>query len=222
MADDGDTELQSLFKTARLPDIKEPDAVKLLPKADQDEQIRGLRMVTVFNETVSPVVADQQKAANGGSYDPDLYKIIQDRIDVLDRLIAARLNDVLHDVVRKADGSADADADAPGLQKLEATWRGLHYLVFNTETSSRLKLRVLDVTQKELGDDLEKALDFDQSALFKKVYEEEYGTLGGKPYGCLVAALSFDRSAPSLKLRKNRASVAAACADCHWFTPSRP
>ena len=213
MAGDGDTELKQLFKVARLAEIKEPDQVEQLSKADRAEQIRGLRMMTVFNETVTPAVTEEKKAPTAGtSYDPDLYKIIQDKIDELDRSIAARLNDILHDVKRDPEGAViPRESNAPtGFQKLEATWRGLHYLVFNTETSTRLKLRVLDVTEKELRDDLEKALDFDQSALFKKVYEEEYGTLGGKPYGCLVADLAFDRSAPSLKLLRNLSSVAAA------------
>ena len=145
-------------------------------------------MVKVFSDTVQTVIAVDAEEIN-------LHKIIQDKIDELDRDIAAGLNDVLH---------------KPGFQKLEATWRGLHYLVFNTETSTRLKLRVLDVTEKELRDDLEKAVDFDQSALFKKVYEEEYGTLGGKPYGCLVGDFAFDRTAPSISHLKKLAAVASA------------
>jgi type VI secretion system protein ImpC len=179
-------DLNSLFSVARLPAI-ESDASKLTPGA-ADQQIRGLNMIKVFNDAV------QEKGAEAKT-NPDLYKIIQDRIDALDREIAAGLNNVLHD---------------EKLQALEATWRGLFYLVNNTETSTRLKLRVLDVTKKELADDLEKAVDFDQSALFKKVYEEEYGTLGGKPYGCLVGDFYFDRSAPSISFLKKLASVAAA------------
>jgi type VI secretion system protein ImpC len=182
-----DTELKELFTVARLPEMKEPTPD--LSPIDKEQQIRGLNMVKVFGERVREVTNDTAQE------DPNLFKIIQDKIDELDRDIAAILNDQLH--------SAD-------FQKLEATWRGLHYLVFNTETSSRLKLRVLDVTEKEMRSDLEKALDFDQSALFKKIYEEEYGTLGGKPYGCLVADVSFTRSPPSLSLLKNLASVAAA------------
>ncbi|KAK3172161.1 hypothetical protein Dsin_033168 [Dipteronia sinensis] len=182
------TDLQSLFGVARLPEIREADAVATMPRPEQDQQIRGLNMVKVFNDTV-------QKSDDKTRTEGNLYKIIQDKIDELDREIATGLNAVLHD---------------EGFQKLEATWRGLHYLVFNTETSTRLKLRVLDVTRKELADDLEKALEFDQSALFKKVYEEEYGTLGGKPYGCLVGDYAFDRSAPSMSMLKKLAAVAAS------------
>ncbi len=180
--------LKTLLVTARLP-TDEPTAKGPLSASDKEQHIRGLNMVKVFGGTMAE--ATQGKELK----DPNLYTIIQDKIDELDSQIAAGLNKVLHD---------------KQFQKLEATWRGLHYLVFNTETSTRLKLRVLDVTEKEMRDDLEKALDFDQSALFKKIYEEEYGTLGGKPYGCLVADISVDRSADSLSLLKNLASVAAA------------
>jgi type VI secretion system protein ImpC len=178
------TDLEKLFEVARLPDIKDPSPDKMSP-----DQIRGLNMVKVFGDTVQEVTHGEKQD------DPNLYRIIQDKIDELDREIATTLNEQLHD---------------EAFQRLEATWRGLHYLVFNTETSTRLKLRVLDATKKELHDDLEKALDFDQSALFKKIYEEEYGTLGGKPYGCLVADISFGRSAPDMTLLRNLASVAAA------------
>jgi type VI secretion system protein ImpC len=176
------TELNSVLVAARLPKLEEAPP--------SDEQIRGLNMVKFFGETVEHVESFDHQ-------DPDVRKIIQDEIDKLDREIGVGLNKVLHD-------------DTGAFQKLEATWRGLHYLVFNTETSARLKLRVLDVTEDELRDDLDKALDFDQSAIFKKIYEEEYGTLGGKPYGCLVADISFGRSAPSLRLLEKLASVAAA------------
>lgn len=197
MADtDTDTDLNSFFETARMPIFAEPESVS---SVDADQRIRGLRMVKVFSETVAAVPEKETK-------EPNLHKIIQDKIDELDGEIAAGLNELLH---------------RPEFRKLEATWRGLHYLVFNTETSTRLKLRVLDVTEKELRDDLEKAIDFDQSALFKKVYEEEYGTLGGKPYGCLVGDFSFDRTPPSIAHLKKLAAVAAAShapliSAAHW------
>jgi predicted component of type VI protein secretion system len=180
--------LETLFVTARLQ-AHESTATAALSAADREQEIRGLNMVKVFGGTMAE--ATQGKVLK----DPNLYTIIQEKIDELDSQIAAGLNKVLHN---------------KEFQKLEATWRGLHYLVSNTETSTRLKLRVLDVTEKEMRDDLEKALDFDQSALFKKIYEEEYGTLGGKPYGCLVADISVDRSPDSLSLLTKLASVAAA------------
>ncbi|SUX76021.1 T6SS protein Cts2B [Citrobacter freundii] len=95
----------------------------------------------------------------------DTVAMINHRIAQIDELISGQLNEVLHH---------------PDMQKLEASWRGLHQFVMNTETSTRLKLRLLNVSRKELQDDLEKAVEFDQSTLFKKLYEDEYGTFGGE------------------------------------------
>ena len=81
------------------------------------------------------------------------------RIAELDELLTAQVNEILHD---------------PSFQKLEGSWRGLHYFVMNTETSTRLKIRLMNASIKDIRDDLTKAIEFDQSALFKKIYEEEY------------------------------------------------
>ena len=105
------------------------------------------------------------------------------------------MNEILHD---------------PGLQQLESTWRGLHYLVHQSETGENLKIRVLNVKKQELFKDLEKAVEFDQSNLFKKIYEEEYGQLGGQPYGMLVGDYEFGRSAEDVSLLKMVSGVAAA------------
>lgn len=158
--------------------------------AGEGDKIAGLRMVAAVSpaDKNSPVLkADPKKH--------DLMQALQGAIEDLDAQIGVQLDAILHD---------------EAFQKLEATWRGLHYLVFNTETSSRLKLRVLDVKKSELEADLFKAVEFDQSGLFKKVYEEEYGTLGGKPYGLLVGDYYFNRDTPSLNLLGKIAEVAAA------------
>ena len=131
----------------------------------------------------------------GMAIDKDTVAMINDRISQIDKLISDQLNEVLHH---------------PELQKLEASWRGLHMLVDQTETSSRLKLRLLNVTQKELQNDLEKAVEFDQSALFKKIYEEEYGTFGGHPFSLLVGDYSFGRHPQDVALLEKLSNVAAA------------
>jgi type VI secretion system protein ImpC len=113
----------------------------------------------------------------------------------IDKKLSGQLNEVMH---------------APEFQQLESTWRGLHYLVHQSETGENLKIRVLNVKKRELFKDLEKAVEFDQSALFKKVYEEEYGQLGGQPYGMLVGDYEFDRSAEDVSLIKMISNVAAA------------
>lgn len=125
----------------------------------------------------------------------DTVAMINHRIAQIDELITKQLNEVMHH---------------PDMQKLEGTWRGLHYFVMNTETSTRLKLRLMNVTKKELLTDLEKATEFDQSQLFKKVYEEEYGTFGGAPYSMLLGDFDFGRHPQDMALLEKISNVAAA------------
>ena len=113
----------------------------------------------------------------------------------LDKKLSAQLNEVMH---------------AEAFQKLEGTWRGLHYLIQQSETGESLKIRVLNVSKKDLLKDLEKAVEFDQSTLFKKAYEEEYGQLGGEPYGLLVGDYEFSRHPEDINLLKLISNVAAA------------
>lgn len=131
----------------------------------------------------------------GMSVDSDTVAMINHRIAQIDELISAQLNDVLHH---------------PDMQKLEASWRGLHQFVMNTETSTRLKLRLLNVSRNELQTDLEKAVEFDQSTLFKKLYEDEYGTFGGNPYSVLVGDFEFGRHPQDVALLEKISQVAAA------------
>lgn len=124
----------------------------------------------------------------------DSPQLAANRIATIDENLTKQVNLVMHD---------------PEFQSLEATWRGLHYLVMKSETGERLKLKVLNVSKDELQKDLEKAAEFDQSALFKKVYEEEYGTYGGAPYSMLLAAYEFGRMPQDIELLKLLSSVAA-------------
>jgi len=125
----------------------------------------------------------------------DTVAMIEDRIAQIDDLLTNQLNEILH---------------APDFQKVEGSWKGLHFLVMNTETSTMLKLRLLNITQLELLKDLEKAVEFDQSALFKKLYEEEYGTFGGSPYGLIVGDYEFGRHPQDMALLEKISNVAAA------------
>ena len=88
----------------------------------------------------------------------------------------------------------------PEFQKLEGTWRGLNYLVMNTETSATLKIKVLNVSKQELFKDLDKAVEFDQSQIFKKLYENEFGTPGGEPYGALIGDYEFTNHPEDIEL----------------------
>ncbi|KQQ83753.1 EvpB family type VI secretion protein [Xanthomonas sp. Leaf131] len=127
----------------------------------------------------------------------DVSQTIKAYIAEIDRTLTEQLNQILH------------HAD---LQQLEGAWRGLHYLVNNTETDQQLKIRVLNISKKELGKVLKryKGTAWDQSPIFKKVYEQEYGQLGGEPYGCLVGDYYFDQSPPDVELLSGIAQVAAA------------
>jgi type VI secretion system protein ImpC len=120
---------------------------------------------------------------------------INSRIAEIDRLLSAQVNEIMHH---------------EDFQKLEGSWRGLHYMVKNTLTGPQLKIRVMSVNKKELLKDFERALEFDQSAFFKKVYEEEYGTFGGAPYGALIGDFEFGNHPQDLALLENLSQVAAA------------
>ena len=125
----------------------------------------------------------------------DTEAMLNSRIAQIDALISKQLNEVLH---------------APEFQKLEASWRGLHYLINKSETSTLLKIRVLNATKQELSRDLERAVEFDQSALFKKVYEEEYGMFGGAPFGALIGDYEFGKYPQDISLLEKVSNVAAA------------
>ncbi|MCA1856365.1 type VI secretion system contractile sheath large subunit [Massilia oculi] len=127
----------------------------------------------------------------------DVLATIEGLIAELDRKLSEQINLILH---------------TPEFQKVEAAWRGLHYLVSNTETDEMLKIRVLNISKNELGKTLKKfkGTAWDQSPIFKKMYEEEYGQFGGEPYGALVADYYFDNSAPDVELLTAMSKVAAA------------
>ncbi len=117
------------------------------------------------------------------------------RVAELDALISRQLSEVLHH---------------PEFQKLEASWTGLHYLCKHTSTGAGMKIQVLNATKKELVKDFKTAIDFDQSALFKKVYEEEFGTFGGAPFGALIGDYEIGRGAEDMYFVEQMSHVAAA------------
>jgi type VI secretion system protein ImpC len=125
----------------------------------------------------------------------DTEVALNERIAAIDDAISKQLNEVMH---------------AEPFQKLEGTWRGLHYLLSKTETSPMLKIKVLNITKTELLKDLQKASEFDQSNVFKKVHDEEYGVLGGNPYGVLIGDYEFGRHPQDLELLEKMSNVAAA------------
>jgi len=138
----------------------------------------------------------------------DAIKTIEKIIAEIDKKLTEQINKILHH---------------EDFQKLESAWRGLHYLVNNTETDEMLKIRVMNVSKNDLGRTLKryKGTAWDQSPLFKKVYEAEYGQLGGEPFGALVGDFYFDQSPPDVELLGELAKNAAA-AHCPFISGSSP
>ena len=139
----------------------------------------------------------QQALSQTGLIGTDAVKSIEAIIAALDRKLTEQVNLILHH---------------EDFQKLEGAWRGLHYLVNNTETDEMLKIRVLNISKNDLGKTLKKFMGtaWDQSPLFKKLYGEEFGQFGGEPYGCLVGDYHFDHSPPDVELLREMSKVAAA------------
>ncbi len=153
---------------------------------DAEAKARGRDLVKQF---VAQVLEGSMTVAR------DTEAMINARIAQIDHLLSLQLTEILHH---------------PEYQRLEASWRGLRYLMAQSETGSSLKVKVLNVSKKDLLRDLQRAPEFDQSALFKKVYEEEYGVFGGTPFGALVGDYYFDKSGQDLELLEKVSNVAAA------------
>lgn len=157
------------------------------PKSEQAKTAVELAVKTLAEQalTTSITMAD------------DAYKNIAAIIAEIDIKLSEQINLILHH---------------KEFQSLESAWRGLHYLVNNTETDEKLKLRFMDISKDDLRRNIKryKGIAWDQSPLFKQIYEEEYGQLGGEPYGCLVADYHFDHSAPDVDLLSSIGKVAAS------------
>ena len=125
----------------------------------------------------------------------DAEASINARIAQIDHLISVQLNEIMHN---------------PAFQKLEGSWRGLRYLLDHSETSDQLKIKVLNVDKKELLRDLQRSAEFDQSALFKKVYEEEFGVFGGVPFSALIGDYEFGKHPEDMELLEKVSNVAAS------------
>ena len=147
------------------------------------------RAKDMIGEFVSSVMAGELTLSK------NMDVAINSRIAEIDRLITTQMNEIMHN---------------EEFQKLEGSWRGLHHLVKNSLTGTQLKIRVMSVTKKDLLKDFERALEFDQSALFKKIYEEEYGTFGGAPYGALIGDYEFGNHPQDMALLESMSQVAAA------------
>jgi type VI secretion system protein ImpC len=150
----------------------------------------------------------QQALANTQVIGKDVTKSIHAMIAAIDQKLTDQVNRILHN---------------DDFQKLESAWRGLHYMVNNTESDENLKIRVMDMSKKELGKTLKKfkGAAWDQSPLFKKVYEQEYGQFGGEPFGAIVGDYHFDQSPPDVEILGEMAKIAAS-AHAPFITGASP
>jgi type VI secretion system protein ImpC len=164
---------------------------------DPSARERGKNLVKEF---VSQVLEGSMTVSK------DAEAMINARIAQIDHLISIQLSEILHH---------------PDFQKLEGSWRGLKYLLGQSETGEGLKIKVLNVTKKELLKDLQRAPEFDQSALFKKVYEEEFGIFGGAPFGALIGDYAVGKGPEDIEFIE-RVSQVAASAHAPFLTGTDP
>jgi type VI secretion system protein ImpC len=201
------TKAQEEAKRTAAVQLKDKPAIQKLVRGipDDEQYINAADMIGEFYSEVSSTdlkplsatpIPDNETVLDWLAENPEeIIGLLVRRIAQLDEDINIGLSEIMHD---------------KGFQTLEASWKGLHYLVSNAETGEMLKLRVLNATKYEIHDDLAKAIEFDQSTQFKKIYEEEYGTYGGFPYSMLVADYFFEGTANDMEFLEKMSGVAAA------------
>ena len=177
-------------------DAVKNDELSLLDRIIQEgkmaaEPSQSLYAKKLLGQFATQILDEGMKSAP----DKGVVAMINERIAEIDQILTDQLNAIMHH---------------PEFQALESSWIGLRDMVFGTETSTTLKLRLMNVTKKELLKDLETAVDHDMSVLFKKVYEEEYGTFGGNPYSLLIGDYYFGRHPQDMALLQRISKVAAA------------
>jgi type VI secretion system protein ImpC len=173
--------------------LDDPESFTSLLK--QSFKPRNERAAGEVQNAVATLV--QQALEDSSLVKEDVLETIEEMIARLDQKITLQLNDIIH---------------APEFQQVESTWRGLHYLVYNSETDAQLKISIFNVAKNELYRELKMypGAKWDQSPLFKKVYESEFGTLGGQPYGCLIGDFYFDHSPVDVQMLRDLGKIAAA------------
>jgi len=182
-----DAQAQAETETLEAGDFSSLLTKEFKPKSDRAKEA----VETAVHTLAEQVLADTALVSS------DAVRTIESIIAAIDEKLTEQINLIIHN---------------EDFQKLESAWRGLHYLVNNTETDEMLKIRVMNISKKEVHKTLKKfkGTAWDQSPIFKKLYEEEYGQFGGEPYGCLVGDYYFDQSPPDVELLGEIAKVSAA------------
>ena len=187
MADEAKEAQQGQAETIEVSEFASLLQKEFKPKSDRAKE-----------EVQSAVsILAEQLIKDTATVSDDVVETISAIIAEIDQKLTEQVNKILH------------HAD---FQKLEGSWRGLHYLVNNTETDEMLKIKVMNISKKDLGKTLKKfkGTAWDQSPIFKRVYEEEFGQFGGEPYGCIVGDYHFDHSPPDVELLGEVSKIAAA------------
>ncbi|ABQ32260.1 MULTISPECIES: type VI secretion system contractile sheath large subunit [Acidiphilium] len=181
---------QSQSETAAAGATQTGEAVSLL------DQVVGATKQTEPDHAQELVKTLVQEALSGTvTFDKNLTRTIDRAIAAIDARMSRQLNAIMHDAK---------------FLKLEGSWRGLHHLVMNSETGTSLKLKVINMSKRDLNKDLTKAVEFDQSQLFKKIYENEFGTPGGEPYGALIGDYEWSNHPDDIETLRLVSNVAAA------------
>ena len=180
---------EALAKTAEAGDFTALLNKEFKPKTDEAKEAVERAVKTLAEQALSQT----------SLISTDVVKSIESIIAQLDKKLSEQINRIMHH---------------EDFQKLEGAWRGLHHLVNNTETDEMLKIRVMNISKADLGKTLKryKGTNWDQSPIFKRVYEEEFGQFGGEPFGCLVGDYYFDQTPPDVELLGELGRV---CASAH-------
>jgi type VI secretion system protein ImpC len=175
---------------------KANDEAVAAPNVNLLEQVVAATRQTEPERAQDLVRALVEQALSGTViYDKNLTRTFGKAIAAIDNKLSLQLNEIMHH---------------PRFLKLEGSWRGLHHLVMNSETGTELKIRVLNASKRELNRDLTRAVEFDQSQLFKKIYENEFGTPGGEPYGALIGDYEWTVHPDDVETLRLMSNVSAA------------
>src|SRR6516165_3966039 len=190
--------MASEIATGRAPkeaQVETRDVDEFSALLKQSFKPRTERAATEVENAVKTLV--EQALADASVIKSDVLDTIEEMIAQLDKKLSAQMNEIMH---------------APEFQQIESAWRGLKYLVFQSETDAMLKIRVMNVSKSELYRHLRLFPNaaWDQSPLFKKIYEEEFGQLGGQPYGCLIGDYSFSHLPTDVQLLRDLSKIAGA------------
>ena len=183
-------------------------------KTEQEAQAQESLGIDDFSELLNKEFkpkSDRARAQVEAAVETLAHQVLSDEDLILDDAINS-INAIIAEIDLKMTEQINQILHNDEFQQLESAWRGLHYLVNNTETDEQLKIRFMPISKKELGKNIKKfkGTAWDQSPLFKKIYEEEYGQLGGEPFGCLVGDFPFSHSAPDVEILQGMAQIAAA------------